>query len=274
MNLRDLTCLSFALCAVASAAGAIAAQEYPTKTVRIVLPGVAGASNFAGRLIAQGLSTTFGQQVIVDGRESGVLVAELVAQAPPDGYTLLLDSSSLWLLPFLRTTVSYDPLTDFSPITLAIKSPNILVVHPSLAAKSVQELIALAQAKPGALNYATGGAGNSNHLGAELFRTMTGINIVRINYKGAAPAISDLIGGQVQLMFATAGSVMQHIKSGRLRALAVTSAEPSPLAPGLPTVASAGLPGYESISRIAMFAPARTPESIINRVSMETARVL
>jgi tripartite-type tricarboxylate transporter receptor subunit TctC len=168
---------------------------------------------------------------------------------------------------------AYDPVKDFAPVTIATHSPNVLIVHPSLPVKSVRELIALAKTRQGELNYASGGTGSSAHLGAELFNAMAGVKIVRINYTGTGPAINDLIAGQEQMMIAAPGSVVPHLKSGRLRGLAVTSAEPSALFPGMPTVA-ATLPGYEISSRTGILAPARTPAAIINRLNQEIARVL
>jgi tripartite-type tricarboxylate transporter receptor subunit TctC len=250
------------------------AQNYPGKPIRLVISGIAGTSNFAARIIAQGLSASLGQQVVVDGREGGVLAAEFVAKAAPDGYTLHLNGSALWLLPYMRSNVPYDPVRDFAPVSLVVSTPNILVVHPSVPATSVRELIALARSKPGELNCATGNAGTSNHLAAELFKSMTHVSITRIPYKGAAPAINDLISGQVQLMFGSASAVAQHVQSGRLRALAVTSAQPSALAPGLPTVAAAGVPGYSLVAAFGVFAPARTPSTIINRLQEHIARIL
>lgn len=250
---------------------AVSGENYPNRPVRVVTAEAGGGSDAALRMIAPGLASNLGQQVIVDNR--GIIAAELVAKAPPDGYTLLFSGATLWLLPILRDHVPYDPVGDFSAITLATRTPNILVVHPSLPVKSVRELIALAKAKPGELNFATSGAGNSVHIAGELFRNMTGVNIVRINYKGAARALNDLIGGQVHLMFGVPGSVMQHVKSGRLRALAVTSAQPSVLAPGLPTVA-ASLPGYESGAYIGFFAPVKTPAAVIDRLNREAIRAL
>ena len=256
--------------AIAHAADA----PYPNRPIRLVVSGVAGSSNFTARLIANGLSGAFGQQVVVDGREGGVIAAEIAAHAAPDGYTLHLNGSALWLLPYMRSRVPYDPVRDFTPVTLAIATPNILVVHPSVPVKSVRELVALAKAKPGELNCATGNAGTSNHLAAELFKSMAGVDITRIPYKGGAPAISDLVGGQVQLMFGAALAVTQHVQSGRLRALAVTSARPSPLAPGLPTVAEAGVPGYASVAIFGVLAPARTQSGLIERLNREIVKVL
>lgn len=249
-------------------------KNYPNKPIRLVVSGVAGSSNFAARLIAQGLSGALGQQVVVDGREGGVIAAEIAARAQPDGYTLHLNGSALWLLPFMRSKVPYDPVRDFAPVTLAVSTPNVLVVHPSVPAKSVTELIALAQARPRELNCATGNSGTSNHLAAELFKAMAGVNIMRIPYKGAAPALNDLISGQVQLMFGAAIAVAQHIQSGRLRALAVTSAQPSALAPGLPTIAASGVPGYASVAIFGVLAPARTPPALIGLLNREIVKVL
>ncbi|MBI3937188.1 MAG: tripartite tricarboxylate transporter substrate binding protein [Betaproteobacteria bacterium] len=256
-------------------AGVVSGQSYPNKPIHIVTAQAGSGNDFAARLVAQGLTGSLGQQVVVENRTGagGILVIEPVAKAPPDGYTLLLYNTPMWVLPFMRN-VSWDPLRDFSPITLVVSSPNILVVHPSLPARSVQDLIALAKARPGELNYASGGTGSSTHLAAELFKAMAGVNIVRIAYKGSASPMSDLISGQVQLTFGIAAPVAPHVKSGRLRALAITSAEPSALFPGLPTVAASGLPGYESVSLFGMFAPAKTPATLIHRLNQEVVHVL
>jgi tripartite-type tricarboxylate transporter receptor subunit TctC len=254
------------------AASMVLGQEYPTKPIRIIVTEAGGGGDFVARLIGPGLTSALGQPVIVDNRPGGVLPRQIVAKAPPDGYTLLGSASILWLGPFLEDT-PYDPVRDFSPITLAVKQPLVLVTHPSLPVKSVRELIAFAKARPGELNIATGGTGGTPHLAAELFKSMAGINIVRIPYKGQATALTDLIGGQVHLNFGLPGSVMPHVKSGKLRALAVTSTQPSALVPGLPTVAAA-LPGYESGLIYGIFAPAKTPAAIINRLNQEAVRVL
>ena len=246
------------------------AQTYPTKVVRIITAAAGGGSDFAARLIAATLGPALGQQVIVDNR--GVIAADVAAKAAPDGYTLLLSGPTLWLLPFMRDNVASD-IADFTPITMATQTVNILVVHPALPVKSVKELVALAKEKPGELNFATSGTGNSVHIAGELFTSMTGTNIVRVNYKGASQALADLAAGQTQLMFAVPGSVLPHVKVGRLRALAVTSAQPTSLAPGLPTVASS-VPGYESVSYLALFTPAGTPGAIVTKLNEEIGRVL
>ena len=250
------------------------AQAFPVRPVRIVVPGTGGSADSVARLVAQGLSGRLGQQVIVDNRPNGIIPIELVIKAQPDGYTILLYGSTVWLMPFLNSNITYDPLRDFAPISLAVSSPNIVVVPVSFPVKTIAELIALAKAKPGALNYGTTGTGNATHLAAELFKSMTGVNIVRINYKAAGTALTDLIGGQIQVMFAPAASVAPHLKAGKLHALAVTSAKPSMLRPDLPTVASAGLPGYESLAMSGIFAPAKTPPNLVTRLSSEIAKVL
>jgi len=256
--------------------GAAWSQPYPAKPLRIITAEAGGGNDFAARTIGQFIASQLGQPWVVDNRggAGGAIAAEIAARAPADGYTLLVYASNAWLIPLLRKNVPYDVIRDFAPITWAARSPNTVVVHPSLPVKSVQDLIALARAKPGQLSYGSGGTGSSTQLAVELFKSMAKVDILRIPYKGNAPALNDLVGGQVQLMFATAGSVSPHIRSGRLRAIAVTSAEPSILAPGLPTVASAGLPGYESISIYGVFAPARTPQSIISQLNQAIVAVL
>jgi tripartite-type tricarboxylate transporter receptor subunit TctC len=263
----------FSAGAIAVGANAASAQNFPNKPIRLVTAEAGGGADFLARLIAQGLAGSFGQQVIVDNRgaASGVVAADTVAKAPPDGYTLLLYSGVVWTLPFMRK-VPYDPARDFSPITLAAISPNILVVNPAVPANSVTELIALAKDRPGQLSYGSSGIGVTPHLAAELFKAMAGVNIVHVPYKGQA--LNELIGGQVQLMFPNAASVAPHLKSGRLRPLAVTSAQPSKLFPDLPTMASSGLPGYESVVMFGTFAPAKTPAALVARLNQEIVQSL
>jgi tripartite-type tricarboxylate transporter receptor subunit TctC len=251
--------------------GMVCGQDYPNKPIRIVTGSVGGGGDFASRLIAQGIAGPLGQPVIIDNH--GNFAAEVVAKAPPDGHTLLLDSTSVWIGPLLQET-PYDAVKDFSPITGAVILPNVLVVSPTLPVNSVKELIALAKARPGKLNYSAGSIGGSAHLSGELFKAMAGINMVAIPYKGGAPAITAVIAGEAQVNFPTTIAAAPHMKSGRLRVLAVTSAQPSALVPGVPTVAASGLPGYEAVSIYGMFAPARTPASIINRLNQEVVRVL
>ena len=264
------------LLAVASASLAAAGDNYPARPVRIIAGEPGAINDITTRLIAQGLTASLSQQVVVDNRggAGGAIAGEIVARAAPDGYTLISYGSSLWLAPFLRDGVSYDPVKDFSPITLAVSSPVVLVVQPSAPANSTAELIALAKAKPGTLNYGSGGAGTTPHLAMELFKARAGVNIVRIPYKGVGPALNDMLGGQLQVMIITAGSATPHLKSGKLKGLAVGSSAPSPLAPGLPTIAATGLPGYEFASIWGIFGPAKTPLPVIQRLSREIARIL
>lgn len=263
----------FVIALVLTAASTVQAQSFPAKPIRIITSGVGGAGDVASRLVAQGIASALGQQVIVDNRASGPIPVEVTLKSPADGYTLMLYGSTVWLGPYLRANAP-DPLRDFAPISLAATAPNILVVHPSLPVKNVKEFVALAKARPGALNYGTTGIGSSPHLAAELFQAMAGVQFVRISYKGAGAALTDLIGGQIQLSFATASSVSPHLKTGRLRALGVSSARESILLPGLTTIAAAGLPGYESSSLQGVFAPAGVPAPILQKLSQEIMRYL
>ena len=250
-------------------------QNYPIKPIRIVTGDAGGGSDFAARLVAQGLAANLGQQVVVENRGGSVIIpAQIVAQAPPDGYTLLFYTDSIWLLPFLQDHVPVDPVKDFSPLILVGSSPTMIVVHPSLQATTVPELIALAKAKPGAINYSSGAAGGVNHLAPELFKAMAGVNLTRIPYKGGAAALNSVIAGEAQLMFTSVNAGMPHVKSGRLRALAVTSLQPSASAPGLPTVAASALPGFEASLIFAMLAPAKTPPTLISLLNREIVRVI
>lgn len=254
--------------------GAASGQDYPAKPIRLLSPGPGGGADFVARFVAQGISGPLGQQVIVDNRPAGVIPGQVVSKAPPDGYTLLLNGNSFWIAPLMRDGIPYDPVKDFSPIALAVGSPNILVVHTSVPARSVKELIELARARPGVLNYGSASAGGSVHLAAELFKHMAGVDIVRISYKTSGTSVSSLLSGEVDLMFANAPPVIPHVKAGRLRALAVTTLRQSVLMPGLPTIAASGLPGFEVSSSYAFFAPARTPAAIIGRLNQEIVRVL
>ena len=253
--------------------GVAVGQNFPSRPLRMLTGGAGRGNDVVARLIAQGLTTSWGQQVIVDNRPSGIIPGEIVSKAQPDGYTMVVSGASFWISPLFQAA-PYDPVKDFSPITLPVNTPNILAVNLALPVKSVKELIALAKAKPGELNYGAPGTGSSPHLGGELFKALAGVNIVRINYKSAGAAITDLIAGQVQMTFGNALSVSPHVRSGRVKGLAVTSAQPSPLFPDLPTVAATGLPGYELISPFGIFAPARTPRTIINTINAEIVRIL
>jgi tripartite-type tricarboxylate transporter receptor subunit TctC len=264
--------IAFTLALSLTASGAACAQSYPTKSIRIVTSAPGGANDLTTRIIAQGIAPLLGQPVVVDNRGS-VLTGEIVAKAPPDGYTILAQATSFTMGPLLGDA-PYDIIRDFAPISLATKAPNILTVHPSVQVSTVAELITLAKAKPGALNFATGNTGSSAHLAGELFKAMSGVNIVRIPYKGDGPAIIGLLGGQTQLMFVTAGSVIPHVKSGKLKAIAVTSLQRSAVVPELPSISESGLNGYESSSAVVLFAPAKTPANVINRLNQDIVRFL
>ena len=249
-------------------------QNYPSRLVRVLTSEAGGGSDLAARVIAQGLSANLGQSFVVENRGGGVIAGEAVAKAAPDGHTLLLYGNTFWLLRLMRTHLSYDPIKDFLPITNAATTPTVLVVHPSLQVKSVKELVAMAKARPGELNYASAATGTTNHLAGEMFKFMTGVNIVRIGFKGHASAFNATLGGEAHLMFAIVGPAMAQAKAGRVRALAVTSATPTSLAPELPTMAASGLPEFEVVFVAGVFAPAGTPADIISKLHTEIVRVL
>ncbi len=250
------------------------AQTYPDRVIRVITTPAGSGSDFAARVVAQALSRAFGQQVIVDNR--GNNAAEIVIKSPADGYTLLCWGSPVWITQFLLENLAWDPVRDLAPITMLASSPNVLVVHPSMPVKSVKELIALAKAKPGVLNYASPGTnGGAVFIAAELFKSMADVNIVHVPYKGTGPALLGVIGGEADLMFPSFISVAPQIKAGKLRALAVTTARPSALAPGLPTVAAAsGLKGYESYGVFGMWAPMGTPAVVVSRLNQELVKIL
>jgi len=258
---------------IAAIPGVVSGQQYPAKPVRILTAQVGGGTDFVARLIAQGLTETLKQPVIVENRGGNVVLsAEAVAKAPPDGYTLLIYAATLWVAPLLAP-MPYDAVRDFAPITLATRAPNMLVVHPSVPARSVREFVALAKAKPGMLNYGGSTIGSTTHLAVELLKSMAGIDLVRVPYKGQGPMFTALMAGEIQLTITSGAALLPHVKSGRMRALGVTSARPSPLFPGMPTVAAA-VPGYESQTVFAVLAPAATPAAIVNLLHQEIARTL
>jgi tripartite-type tricarboxylate transporter receptor subunit TctC len=243
----------------------------------MIVPFPAGGNvDIMGRILAQKLTDALGKQVIVENRSgaSGMIGNEMVARSPKDGYTLLVNAISFVTTPMLYRKVSYDPIRDFDPVCLVSLAPNALVVHPALPVKSVKDLIALARAKPGQLNYGSAGSGTVTHLSGELFKVLTKTDVVHVPYKGSAPAMTDLISGQLQVMFATMPTVLQLIKAGRLRALAVTGSERFSGAPEFPTVAEAGVPGYEAYGWTGMFVPVNTPKEIVNYLAGETAKIL
>ena len=266
--------------AVLLLAGAAApgwAQGYPNKPVRILVgyaPG--GGTDIMARAIGAKLTDTLKQQFVIENRPgaNANIAAKVAADAPADGYTILFMSVAHIMSKPVYKNLGYDIERDFVPITVVTNVPNVLCLHPSLPVKNVKELIALAKAKPGTLNYASGGRGAPTHLAAELFKSMAGVDIVHIPYKGSGPALISLIGGHEQLMFTVAVGGLVHVKAGRLKLLAVTSAQPSALLPGLPTVAASGLPGYESVSIQGLFTPVKTPAAVVQRLQQEVARVV
>jgi tripartite-type tricarboxylate transporter receptor subunit TctC len=260
------------LCPMLWGGAALFGQTYPGKPIRIVTQAPGGGGDFMSRLIAQGISGPLGQPVIVDNRATVLASAEVASKAAPDGYVLLVVGTGLWISPLLQK-VPYET-NDFSPISLVTRSVNVVAVHPSLPVRSLKELIALAKSKPGALNYGSDAVGGRAHLSMELLKSMARVNIVNVTYKGNAATITALLSGEVQMTILDAGLLAPHVKSGKLRALAVTSAEPTALAPGLPTVAASGLPGYESGGLTGIFAPAKTPSAIIARLNQEILRAL
>lgn len=271
-----------AICAfmsvLASVAGSVHAQTYPTKPVRMVLPfPPGGTTDILGRVAAQKLTEALGQQVIPDNRPgaSGNIGTEQVAKAAPDGYTLITaPGSTLTIHPSLYAKLGFDPLKDFAPVTILAAVPNLLVVHPSLPVRTVKELIALAKARPDQLNYASTGAGQSTHLSMELFKSMAGVKITHVPYKGSAPAVTDLIGGHVSLMFDNMPSALPHAKAGKLRGIAVSTLKRSAVTPELPTVAESGLPGFEVNVWFGVLAPAGTPREIVERLNRVLVKAL
>ena len=252
------------------------AQAYPTKPVRVIVPFPTGAgADITARIFTPKLAEALGQQFIVDNRAgaAGQIGAEIAAHTSPDGYTLLFTPASIVISRTLYPKLSYDIEKDFDPIAMVASAPFVLVVHPSLPVHNVKELIALARAKPGALFYASTGNGGTPHLATEIFRAQARINVVHVPYKGTPPAVTDLLGGQVQFMFANTLSVLPHVQSGRLRALAIGSAKRSAAAPQIPTVAESGMPGFEAITWFGMLAPAGTPAEIIVRLNDEVRKI-
>jgi tripartite-type tricarboxylate transporter receptor subunit TctC len=261
---------------LATLASPLAAQEYPTKPVRLIVPFPPGAINdTVGRMIATQLSERLGKQVIVENRSGagGVIGTEIAANAPKDGYTLLVVSLVNTVIPWLYK-LTYDPINSFTPIAIFASAPNVLLVHPDVPAKSVSEFVALAKAKPGELQYASGGVGSFQHLGGELFKLSAGVDMLHVPFKGGGPAMIDVLGGHSKVVFATTITALPHVRSGRLRALGVGSRQRSPVMADIPTIAEAGVPGYEAVNWIGMVAPAGTPPAIVARLHDEIAAAL
>ncbi|MFQ1061673.1 tripartite tricarboxylate transporter substrate binding protein [Bordetella trematum] len=259
------------------ASAAQAAEAFPSKPVRIVVPfSPGGATDIMSRLVAERLSARLGQAVIVENRPGGgtMIASDYVARAEPDGYTLLMAASSLGIAPSLYAKVNYDPIKDFAPVSQVASVVHVLEVHPSVPARNVAELIAYLKANPGKVSYGSVGAGSSTHLEAELFNSMAGVEMEHIPYKGSAPALTDLVAGRIQLMFDAWASSGPFVKDGRLRALAVTTTQPSAAVPDLPTVAASGLPGYSAMPWLGLVAPAGTPEPVIGKLHQAIADIV
>jgi len=253
------------------------AQTFPSKPLRMIVPfPPAGAVDTVGRVVGQKLAEQWGHQVLVDNRAGagGIVGADAAAKSAPDGYTVFVCSIHHAVLPSLKPKLPYSIEKDFVPLSFGARFPIVLVVHPSVQATSVKELIALAKKSPGKLAFGSAGNGGGTHLAGELFNLQAGVELTHVPYKGSAPAVSDLLGGQIQLMFSDAPSVMPHIKAGKLRVLAVANAQPSELLPGVPTIAEAGVPGFEAYSWAGFVAPAGTPKDIVARLSADIGRVL
>ena len=266
-------------CVIAAAwlAPLVAAQGYPDKPIRVIVSVPAGGTpDVTARLVAPGLSGLLGQQLVIDNRggAGGLIGAELAAKAAPDGYTLFISSpGALTILPHLRS-VPYDTLRDFAPVGLISSGPFLLVAHPSLPAKTVKELIALAKAQPGKLNYASAGNGTPNHLAMELFKQMAGVDITHVPYKGAPQAVTDVLAGHMNMMFNSIAPIVAHIRAGRVRVLGIASSKRSPQLPDVPTISEAGVPGFEAENWFGMFAPAKTPKRIIARLNEALVKVV
>ena len=273
MGPQNATAIIVAVCALNGATAL--AQSYPSKPLRIVVPQLPGGGNDTiARMVAQKLTVALKQQVVADNRPGagGLIAAELVAKSAPDGYTLLLANvATMAIIPNVQKKVPYDPVKDFEAVSLVASAPLLVVVHPSLPVTSVRQLIALAKAKPGQLNYASNGVGSSTHLATEMFKMMTGTKMVHVPYKGLSAATTDLLSGQVQVMFSSAVAMMPQVKAGRLRAIAMTGAKRSPAIPDVPTVAEAGVPNYEAGSWYGICAPAGTARPIVDQLSREIA---
>jgi tripartite-type tricarboxylate transporter receptor subunit TctC len=256
---------------------ALAQSTYPSRPIRVVIPFAAGAgTDLSMRTLAPKYSEALGQQIIVDNRvgASGIVGTTIVAKAAPDGYTLLFTATDLAINPALFQSMPYDALKDLAPVGRAVNFPNFLVVNPELPAKNVQDLIALAKGKPGSLRYGSAGNGTPPHISAELFRQLTQTDLMHVPYKGSAQALTDVLAGQIQLMFVNTVSSIQHVRAGRLRVLGITTAQRASVAPEVPTIAESGVPGYELITWTGIAAPAGTPREIITRLNRDLVRTL
>lgn len=276
MNARTKLLAAALMASLLGAAGTLHAQAWPSKQIRIIVPFTPGGFNDTlGRILAQELTKPLGQPVIVENRPGGgtVIGTEMAAKSPPDGYTLFIAALPFSVIQSLYKT-NFDVTRDFAPITLAGVSDNMLVAHPAFPVNSVQDLIKLAKARPGRINYGSSGAGTSVHLSMELFKSMTGTFMTHIAYKGSAPVVTDLIGGQVDVMFDNIPNVIQHVRAGRMKALAVSGAKRAASAPDVPTVIESGVPGYDVSVWFGLLAPAGTPRDIVMRLNAEAQRII
>jgi tripartite-type tricarboxylate transporter receptor subunit TctC len=272
------TCASLAaLLASASAIAAWAADPYPNRPIRLIVPySVGGATDITSRVIAPHLADSIGYQVVVDNRPGGAAITgmDMVAKAAPDGYTILMASIAFGANAGLYAKLPFDPQKDFAPVSLVATVPMVLAIHPSVPVRSVKELIALAKAKPGILNYGSAGNGSANHLASELLKYMTSTNIVHVPYKGGGPAVAAIVAGETSMLFATISSSLQHYKSGRLIPLGVSTSKRNTALPDVPTVAEAGVPGYEFFEWQGVVVPAGTPKAVIDRLHKEIVKAL
>jgi len=253
------------------------AQEYPNKTIRLIVPLAPGGGNdTAARVVGHKLSEALGQQVVVDNRPGGgsVIASEIVARAPADGHTLYLFSTNVTVAPALQKKLSFDTIKDFAPITRLTIAPGALIVHPSLPVKTVKDVIALAKAKPGQIAFGSAGLGSGSHLGGELFNMLAGVQLLHIPYKGSALSTASVLGGETSVAFTNPIASLPHIKTGRLKMIAVTTAQRWPLLPDLPTIAESGVPGYEIVIWNGLVAPAATPQPVVARLHRELTRIL
>jgi len=265
------------LALLASAATAWAQPAYPTRAIRIVVPyAPGGGTDTTARVLGQKLTDAWGPPVVIDNRPgaAGIIGTEIVAKAAPDGYTLIVVAGAHAINPSLYAKLPYDTGRAFEPVSLLVSAPNVLAVHPSIPARSTKELVALARARPGQLTFGSGGAGQVPHLAGELFKLIAGVDMVHVPYKGGAPATADVIGGQLSMIFGGMVLTFPHVQSGKLRALGTTGARRARAMADLPTLAEAGLPGFEAAEWFGLFAPAGTPRPVIDRVNAETARIL
>ena len=272
---------SWSIAAAALAAAVFAAtaqpQDYPAKPIRVVVPfPPGGGTDLMARTVVQKLGESLGATVVIDNRggAGGTIGTEAAAKSPPDGYTLLVVSGAHAINPSLYRKLPYDTVRDFAPVTMFTSGPGLLVVHPSVPARTVKEFIALAKSRPGQLNYASAGIGTPPHLAGELFKTMAGVDMVHVPYKGNGPAYTDLVGGHVSVMFPTIPTAIPHVRAGKLRALAVTTRQRTAVAPELPTISESGVPGFDVSSWYGLLAPAGTPAAVVTRLQREIAKVL